>query len=357
MKHMKMKVIVSILAMCTLGNIANAGIITGGDYGGSDLILSDGDILSGNFTNVNDFLISAGSTVFLDQGISFSIFANSININGTLNGNGAGFLGGENGHNGASGSGPGAGEGGLHGYNISASGGGGAGGYGVGGNSGQAVSRVSSPLFATGGAAYMNELNSFPQQGSGGGGAGNHSCCNPGLGGIGGNGGGSISIVSSGFINVLGTISVAGFDGNQGVAGNYSVSGGGAGSGGGIFLDGILNISGLLDVSGGNGADFLNSNVYSSSGYGQGGGGGAAGLIKLSGMDFDITNMAFNISGGTGGVSHTQTTLNSTGGQQGYLFQDTQTYVSEQVQVPEPSTLAIFALGMIGLASRRFKKQ
>ena len=28
-----------------------------------------------------------------------------------------------------------------------------------------------------------------------------------------------------------------------------------------------------------------------------------------------------------------------------------------QTQVPEPSTLAIFALGMIGLASRRFKKQ
>jgi hypothetical protein len=27
------------------------------------------------------------------------------------------------------------------------------------------------------------------------------------------------------------------------------------------------------------------------------------------------------------------------------------------VDVPEPSTLAIFALGMIGLASRRFKKQ
>ena len=26
-------------------------------------------------------------------------------------------------------------------------------------------------------------------------------------------------------------------------------------------------------------------------------------------------------------------------------------------KVPEPSTLAIFALGMIGLASRRFKKQ
>mgnify|MGYP000594871014 CR=1 FL=1 len=31
--------------------------------------------------------------------------------------------------------------------------------------------------------------------------------------------------------------------------------------------------------------------------------------------------------------------------------------VTSSVQVPEPSTLAIFALGMIGLASRRFKKQ
>ncbi|TWX66411.1 PEP-CTERM sorting domain-containing protein [Colwellia sp. C1TZA3] len=29
----------------------------------------------------------------------------------------------------------------------------------------------------------------------------------------------------------------------------------------------------------------------------------------------------------------------------------------DNVLVPEPSTLAIFALGMIGLASRRFKKQ
>jgi hypothetical protein len=32
-------------------------------------------------------------------------------------------------------------------------------------------------------------------------------------------------------------------------------------------------------------------------------------------------------------------------------------YSYKSVDVPEPSTLAIFALGMIGLASRRFKKQ
>ena len=30
---------------------------------------------------------------------------------------------------------------------------------------------------------------------------------------------------------------------------------------------------------------------------------------------------------------------------------------NSSTEVPEPSTLAIFALGMIGLASRRFKKQ
>jgi hypothetical protein len=32
-------------------------------------------------------------------------------------------------------------------------------------------------------------------------------------------------------------------------------------------------------------------------------------------------------------------------------------FIHRSVEVPEPSTLAIFALGMIGLASRRFKKQ
>jgi hypothetical protein len=35
----------------------------------------------------------------------------------------------------------------------------------------------------------------------------------------------------------------------------------------------------------------------------------------------------------------------------------TNTWLVKKAEVPEPSTLAIFALGMIGLASRRFKKQ
>ena len=36
---------------------------------------------------------------------------------------------------------------------------------------------------------------------------------------------------------------------------------------------------------------------------------------------------------------------------------NTNTWLVKKAEVPEPSTLAIFALGMIGLASRRFKKQ
>jgi hypothetical protein len=31
--------------------------------------------------------------------------------------------------------------------------------------------------------------------------------------------------------------------------------------------------------------------------------------------------------------------------------------INDNVSVPEPTTLAIFALGIMGLASRRFKKQ
>jgi len=45
------------------------------------------------------------------------------------------------------------------------------------------------------------------------------------------------------------------------------------------------------------------------------------------------------------------------GGQQGVEHFYNVQATGSSVSVPEPSTLAIFALGMIGLASRRFKKQ
>jgi len=53
-----------------------------------------------------------------------------------------------------------------------------------------------------------------------------------------------------------------------------------------------------------------------------------------------------------------QGTPDNTGGYWGIQLDNvSMATTSAPAQVPEPSTLAIFALGMIGLASRRFKKQ
>jgi hypothetical protein len=58
-------------------------------------------------------------------------------------------------------------------------------------------------------------------------------------------------------------------------------------------------------------------------------------------------NAAYSISGTNVGTSN-----GSSAPSKGSVW-----VVSRSLAVPEPSTLAIFALGMIGLASRRFKKQ
>ena len=73
---------------------AEAATIIGADLGGGDLIVSDGDVLSGTFTNVGTFTIPAGVTVFVDPAIPLSITADTIIIDGTLDGSGAGSLGG-----------------------------------------------------------------------------------------------------------------------------------------------------------------------------------------------------------------------------------------------------------------------
>jgi len=49
--------------------------------------------------------------------------------------------------------------------------------------------------------------------------------------------------------------------------------------------------------------------------------------------------------------------IKATGGDGMYAIGELQAFGSKASSVPEPSTLAIFALGMIGLASCRFKKQ
>ena len=68
--------------------------ITGRNLGGVDLIPNDGDVLSGTFTGIGLFWIQPGFTVFVDPGVSLSIEADMILIDGTLEGTGAGFAGG-----------------------------------------------------------------------------------------------------------------------------------------------------------------------------------------------------------------------------------------------------------------------
>jgi hypothetical protein len=67
-----------------------------------------------------------------------------------------------------------------------------------------------------------------------------------------------------------------------------------------------------------------------------------AGRIVIQGQDPDY---------------HAYSTAPDSYGNQYTLLSNEISWVSDSTEVPEPSTLAIFALGMIGLASRRFKKQ
>ena len=72
------------LALSSLASPSYASLITGTDWNGMDLVPSNGDILSGVFTDVRLFQISAGDIVAF--GPQLDIFANSISIYGTLDG-------------------------------------------------------------------------------------------------------------------------------------------------------------------------------------------------------------------------------------------------------------------------------
>jgi hypothetical protein len=79
--------------------------------------------------------------------------------------------------------------------------------------------------------------------------------------------------------------------------------------------------------------------------------GGAVTLGASEGYTYTAQGGGYSYGGPT-------TLLGSTDGQT-KMFQvnGLESYTFAAAQVPEPSTLAIFALGLMGLASRRFKKQ
>lgn len=320
---------------------ASASLVIGSNYAGGNLTLSNGDVLSGSFTNIGSFTIPFGATVYVANNIALSVSAQQITIAGLLNGLGAGYAGGLHAQNGAAGGGSGGGSGGGYGPAVHASGGAGGGSVGAGGNSASYFG--SGPAPAAGGAA-----NAAPM-GSGGGAAGDHGGSYTGTGGNGGNGGAAISLNGVQALYLTGGISAAGHNGFQGVADNYSASGGGGGAGGTINLfSALLQLNGLLDVWGGDGASSTNSIAY-----GNAGGGGSGGSIVLGGFSSFGVGYFADVDGGKAGISNSST-VKAQAGALGQIFNHSQPLANN---VPEPSSILLAGLGLLGLACTRVKRR
>lgn len=294
----KINTLVFLLLNFALFQSAKSTIITGSNYGGANLTPSNGDTLSGVFTNVGTFYIQSGYTVYVNPGVSLSVSAVTITIDGTLNGNGAGYGGGaivSTISNGNSGLGSGGGEGGFLGNCVHGTGGGGGAYGGNGGHSSRAGGVLTTPANpAAGGTAYGNNniLSSIFMGSGGGSGAGYCVKYGSGYDGAGGNGGAAIELISSGSTDISGSILANGTDG----AFNPSGGAGGGGAGGGININAAIgSVTGTLSANGGNGG---NANT---AGIGQSGGGGGGGRIKLS-SNVCIVNATITVNFGNGGT-------------------------------------------------------
>lgn len=58
-----MIVVISTVILMSAPHAAHANFYTGGDWGGRDLLLLNGDSLSGNFNNVGQFFIPTGAVI------------------------------------------------------------------------------------------------------------------------------------------------------------------------------------------------------------------------------------------------------------------------------------------------------
>jgi hypothetical protein len=221
----------------------------GGDHEGDSWTIANGTTIAGVHYNIATVTIANGSTVNIQQGTPLEIHAETINMQGIINGNYKGYQGGLTG--GDDGQGPGGGDGGS---SDEDDGGGGA----YGGNGGTTSD-------AAGGVAYGDSYLPHIQMGSGGG-------CGDGL--DGGYGGGAVTLVADTLNINSGQINCAGELGDNGAN-----SGGGGGSGGGILLIGnnIDLDNATLDCHGGNGGNEIDGTA----GGGGVGGAGGGGRIKI----------------------------------------------------------------------------
>lgn len=221
------------------------------DHAGADWTPINGSTLMGDHINVGTFTISSGYTCNIAQGVPFKLFANLINLHGTIDGDGRGYYGGGSGSNGA---GPGGGYKGS--TNVVGAGGGGYGGKGGDG------SGTNPPGY--GGIANGPSDEMSIDMGSGG--AGGSS----GYGTVGGGGAGGGAVTLCGdkiefFPSSLITC--------YGAQGGYADSPGGGGAGGGILLvcNTLICEFGGCRTTGGSGATGPGS---------CGGGAGSGGRVK-----------------------------------------------------------------------------
>ncbi|MFH1171732.1 MAG: T9SS type A sorting domain-containing protein [bacterium] len=282
--HRKLSVVLTVMAMIVIPLAAQA--VTDDAY---NLIVGPGE----NYTP------TAGTHVYID-GISIDptatlnipgnldLWAPVANIDGTINGNGAGY---------GTGAGPGAGN--YPGSGGSYGGQGGASGWGT----------TAPPPYGTADGPDI-------QMGSGG--------ANQTL-GVGGPGGAQIALHAP-TLNVTGMITVNGAQGSD--VADWG-DGGGGGAGGGIYLDGKdVVISGALSANGGRGG---NSTGYSTR---RGGGGGGGGRIKVFYCSLSLTG-SYSVAGGAGGTCINPSYYGQPGG--------AGTYYTEIV--PEPSITSIVDVG------------
>ncbi len=285
-KKKKMKKNILSLLWAILLFMANqlaAATLNGGNYGGADLTPANGDVLNGSFTNVGIFHVRPGVTVYINPGTAFSIAATCVIIEGTINGNGAGYTGGavaSAGSAGNNGNGPGGGIGGFHGGCVHGTGGGG-GGYGNSGGNGSEHNIWSAGTSGgQGGSSYGSSGLGTLYMGSGGAAGASHcSSSSYGIAGAGGNGGASIEIISLNRILVSGNIYANGNNGGNGqdITSGYGGAGGGGGSGGSIKIVALSGfITGTVTANGGKGG-----NAGLGGPYAQAGGGGSGGRIGM----------------------------------------------------------------------------
>jgi hypothetical protein len=275
----------------------------GADWGGADLILADGDTLTGVFTGVGLLHVPPGATVGLAPGADVTVLAARIVVDGEIDGRGAGDAGAAGGSplpygygaDGGAGVGAGGGGGGPGGGCLYAGGGGGGGHGGRGGDGGYPnldnVDPYGGPVPALGGATHAADVATL-RRGSGGGGGGGSWLD---AGASGGAGGGALRLEAR-YLALEGGIDLSGAGGGAG-----GVNGGGPGGGGsGGTLLGVADIAsgvGWVDLGGGaGGAADLNTGAG-------GGGGGGGGRVKVRYGHGEPTSGSAVVSGGVGGAS------------------------------------------------------